>query len=974
MRAKSTHGHRYCVGFVDDVSGYIWIRFLKTKDEWLSAWKLLYAHLKRQHNIRVKIFRCDGEAIYMSHRFTNWLAKRGMKRESTARATSQLNGRAERMWRTVVSLARSMLAGAGMKDVYWDYAMEYAVHILNRTVGDGISMTPYEALYGEKPDLSNLRVFGCAAYVKVPEDLRHKWSPKARKGIFVGLDAEKIGFRIMDPTTRKVFVVRNVVFDETLLPAKKALDLLEAQKTTTFVSEEREAQKTATFVSEKPFENDSKTHTQLETDLKHENDLTIELLEGQAQRPNNFPSLSSFDNAPAGLFSESKFEQILAENSENQEELLEIVSNEEAPQQDDSKEVSGDENLSTLAALPFDNGEQEDLQAFGDAMGTTSLGSLASLPAPVDDIEGSDDGEEGALLSAVVVPFVKQESQRTSASTTPLRGCVSVFANGLVKAALSVSSEQETAAAIPENPSSVAEAKRCADWKGFEEAMKSEAKSLSDLGTWTIIKGAPPKKAIKSKWVLSRKYVDGVFHKHKARLVACGYSQVFGVDYEEVFAPVMRLTSLRVLFTIVAFFDLNLHHNDVSTAFINADLGEEIYLKLPEYFKNVTARLNKSIYGLKQASRKWNQLLDKCLRDFGFNKEELYGDACLYVIEKGDSLIIILVWVDDFFPGWRGDALYKQYLAHCGKYFTMKDLGPLEFALGMRIQRDRANRKIYLDQEAYCLDILRTFDMQGSKPAPTPQVEKELLCKAEVGFVAEPELHKKYRSLVGKVMYLQRGTRPDISNAARELSRFLSNPTGEHWTAAKRLLRYLRGTSHYRLAFGGDLVLNPYSDADWANSEDRKSITGTLVMLGNGPVSWSSKKQQTVSLSSTESEYNALSDTTREVAWLRQLLREMRAEQKGPTTIWEDNQQTIKWALDPMHHGRNKHLDVRLHYVREQVKKGTVNVKYVPSIENLADLMTKPLGRVIFQRLTKAIMDTGPAGVCDTPRPPERVD
>ena len=910
----------------------------------------------------------------MSHRFTNWLAKRGMKRESTARATSQLNGRAERMWRTVVSLARSMLAGAGMKDVYWDYAMEYAVHILNRTVGDGISMTPYEALYGEKPDLSNLRVFGCAAYVKVPEDLRHKWSPKARKGIFVGLDAEKIGFRIMDPTTRKVFVVRNVVFDETLLPAKKALDLLEAQKTTTFVSEEREAQKTATFVSEKPFENDSKTHTQLETDLKHENDLTIELLEGQAQRPNNFPSLSSFDNAPAGLFLESKFEKILAENSENQEELLEIVSNEEAPQQDDSKEVSGDENLSTLAALPFDNGEQEDLQAFGDAMGTTSLGSLASLPAPVDDIEGSDDGEEGALLSAVVVPFVKQESQRTSASTTPLRGCVSVFANGLVKAALSVSSEQETAAAIPENPSSVAEAKRCADWKGFEEAMKSEAKSLSDLGTWTIIKGAPPKKAIKSKWVLSRKYVDGVFHKHKARLVACGYSQVFGVDYEEVFAPVMRLTSLRVLFTIVAFFDLNLHHNDVSTAFINADLGEEIYLKLPEYFKNVTARLNKSIYGLKQASRKWNQLLDKCLRDFGFNKEELYGDACLYVIEKGDSLIIILVWVDDFFPGWRGDALYKQYLAHCGKYFTMKDLGPLEFALGMRIQRDRANRKIYLDQEAYCLDILRTFDMQGSKPAPTPQVEKELLCKAEVGFVAEPELHKKYRSLVGKVMYLQRGTRPDISNAARELSRFLSNPTGEHWTAAKRLLRYLRGTSHYRLAFGGDLVLNPYSDADWANSEDRKSITGTLVMLGNGPVSWSSKKQQTVSLSSTESEYNALSDTTREVAWLRQLLREMRAEQKGPTTIWEDNQQTIKWALDPMHHGRNKHLDVRLHYVREQVKKGTVNVKYVPSIENLADLMTKPLGRVIFQRLTKAIMDTGPAGVCDTPRPPERVD
>ena len=306
----------------------------------------------------------------------------------------------------------------------------------------------------------------------------------------------------------------------------------------------------------------------------------------------------------------------------------------------------------------------------------------------------------------------------------------------------------------------------------------------------------------------------------------------------------------------------------------------------------------------------------------------------------------------------------------------MKDLGPVSFALGMRVQRDRKRRIVYLDQQAFCDEILTSFDMQNCKPCPTPQVEKQYLTKAEEGYVADPQMHNAYRSLIGKVLYLQRGSRPDIANSVRELSRFLSNPNGDHWIAAKRVLRYLRGTSHYRLALGGDMKLYPYSDADWANSQSRRSITGMLVLLGHGPVSWMSKKQSTVSLSSTESEYNAISEVSREVVWLRQLLLEMGAEQKGPTTVWEDNQQTIIWCLNPAHHGRNKHLDVKLHYVREQVKKGALNVKYISTEDQLADLMTKPLGRVIFQRLVKRIMDTEAVGVCEISgqKQPERVD
>jgi len=497
------------------------------------------------------------------------------------------------------------------------------------------------------------------------------------------------------------------------------------------------------------------------------------------------------------------------------------------------------------------------------------------------------------------------------------------------------------------------------DWPKWQEAMKKELNSHADLGTWSEVKGWVPKRPIHSKWVFVKKYTDGVLDKYRARLVACGCSQRWGVDYDRTFAPTARLTSYRVLLAIAAHLNLNLNHLDITTAFLWGKLqdNEQIYMRLPEPHKGSVVRLIKSIYGLKQASRRWNQKMDSVMKAFGFGKTN-YADACMYYMTKGDAMLLIIVHVDDKVVAWRGEDLYEAFKAHCSKHYVMKDLGPLEFALGMRVTRDRSARSISLDQEAATREILSSMNMMDCRSVKTPQVAKQYLQPQPHEVIDTTMAKVPYRTCVGKLQYLCQGTRPDIANATRELGRFANNPNQEHWKAAKHLLRYLRGTLNYKLTFSGALQLRPFCDADFANSADRKSVSGMVVMLGSAPVSWSSKKQSTVSCSSTEAEYNSLSETAREVVWLRLLLKEMGEQQEGPTTVFEDNQQTIVWAQDPKHHGRNKHLDVKLHYIREQVARKTLAVEYVSTQNQLADVMTKPLGRVTFERLVDMIMWT----------------
>ena len=306
--------------------------------------------------------------------------------------------------------------------------------------------------------------------------------------------------------------------------------------------------------------------------------------------------------------------------------------------------------------------------------------------------------------------------------------------------------------------------------------------------------------------------------------------------------------------------------------------------------------------------------------------------------------------------------MLQDFIRHCNAHFKLKDLGEISWALGIRVTRSPGS--IHLDQQQFIKSIAKEFNLLEAHPAPSPEEAGLYLSKSDCPLTAEAKQDMEavpYGRLVGKLLYLSSCTRPDIASAVRQLSRFLSNPGRPHWTAAKRVVSYLVGTSSYTITYrrSGHSSLSCYSDADWASTpDDRKSVSGFVTFVCGGPLSWASKSQTTVAVSSTESEYTALSEATREISWLRQLLPDLGLPHDSPTTLWEDNKQTIGLVLNPEHHARNKHMDVKVHFVRHRASEGQIRVEYVPSAENTADVMTKPLGQVLFRDLCNRLFHT----------------
>lgn len=435
------------------------------------------------------------------------------------------------------------------------------------------------------------------------------------------------------------------------------------------------------------------------------------------------------------------------------------------------------------------------------------------------------------------------------------------------------------AAADVDEPLTFSEAMASPEAERWKEAMDAEYQSLVDNDTWELVPLPPGRKAITSKWLFKVKQnSDGEIDRFKARLVARGFTQQEGIDYQETFSPVVKFQTIRAILAVAAAKDLELQQMDFSTAFLNGVLEEELFMAQPKGYerggKNLVCRLKKSIYGLKQASRAWNQVVNAFFEEHGFSRSN--ADSCVYVKAEKDMILIIAIYVDDLILASNDLEALNNLKNLLMKNFKMKDLGELKFFLGMEISRDRQAKKIYLSQQRYLKDILRRFGMQDCKAVVTPledglKLSKELPLGTEKG--EEEPVDGIYRSIIGSLMYAMIATRPDIAYAVGLLSRFMVNPGKRHLECAKRVLRYLRGTISLSLEFSGDLLLKGFSDADWAGCPDeRKSTSGFVFYLGNGAISWKSSRQTTVALSSTEAEYIALCTAAREGIWLRRLL------------------------------------------------------------------------------------------------------
>ena len=864
MQVESKGGSRYMLTFTDDYSRYTTVYFFKSKNEVLSKFmeyvnsveKLTGCHITKLNILSeedVKVLRSDNGGEYTSNSFAKFCTEKGISHQFTVPYCPQQNGVAERMNRTIMEGARSMLYHAKLPLEFWAEACSTAVYLHNRSPTTALKdQTPFECLFGRRPDISQLKVSGCVSYVHISDNQRRKLDVKDHKAIFVGYPPGVKGYKLYDLEKKKFVISRDVQFFEDNFDHFKDGPPVDMKSIFPDMNEGSES------VPEFPLNEEPAVPEQVKPPaLKNEEPVISENVKPSALRdvksaiPHNVEAVG----AP----------------------------NEEAP-----------------VKRTYEDKFMEEVR---------NLGPVRQRRKPIR-FRDCDDDDDCLLVNSVM-----------------------------------------------EEPKTVHEALNGEQSSRWREAMESEYSSLLKNDTWDLVPPPEGKNIVGSRWVLKVKHDEnGSVNRFKARLVAQG------VDYDEVFSPVARNTSVRSLLALANAHDLEIHQMDVKTAFLNGSLDCEIYMSQPEGFvhpdrPNHVCKLKKSIYGLKQSARCWNTTLDEYLKSVGYHKSN--ADGCIYVKsvkEANDriSFVILGVYVDDIIPVSNNPVLLKAEKAALCERFEMIDQGEIHYLLGMSIKRDRECRTLTISQANYVERVLRKFGMENCKPVSTPLDPGRKFQQLSQG--DEPFNVQTYQQAIGCLTYVSTATRPDVAAAVGVLSQYMSRPSKEHWIGVKRVMRYLKGTLMYGLKFYAheeEPELFGYSDADWAGDVDtQRSTSGYVFQIGSSTISWSSKKQATVAKSSTEAEYVALSSATQEAVWLHSLMGDLGRQVDAPTIIYEDNQGAIELAKNAKYHNRTKHIDICHHFVRERVISNEIQVIYCPTGDTIADIMTKGLAKLSFEKLS----------------------
>ncbi|GKB28168.1 retrovirus-related pol polyprotein from transposon TNT 1-94 [Tanacetum coccineum] len=442
------------------------------------------------------------------------------------------------------------------------------------------------------------------------------------------------------------------------------------------------------------------------------------------------------------------------------------------------------------------------------------------------------------------------------------------------------------------DPTTFREAAGHLRWK---EAMDAELASIKKNQTWSLVILPDGAKAI-------------------------GYAQEYGIDYTEVFAPVARMNTVRMIIAMAAQRGWGIHQLDVKSAFLHGELNEDVFVEQPQGYEvagkeHMVYKLHKALYGLKQAPRAWFSRIEAYFTQEGF--ESSISEQTLFIKRIRGKILIVSIYVDDLlFTGDDDELLYE---------FKQK----------------------------YAAKVIERFGMQNFNSVCSPIVPGQKIGRDEAGVKVDSTL---YKQMVGSLMYLT-ATRPDLMYVVCLISRFMANPTQLHFAVVKRIMRYLKGTMEYGIWYKneGRTGVVGYTDSDYAGDiDDSKSTSGYVFLMGGGAVAWSSRKQPIVTLSTTEAEYIAAATCACQAIWMRRVLKEIGYDQGGEMVLLCDNTSTIKLSKNAVLHGRSKHIRVRYHFLRDLVKEGVIKLVYCHTEEQLADIMTKPLKMVTFQRIREA--------------------
>lgn len=879
MQTPSVGGQeRFAISFLDDKSRLLRLYLMKTKDESLEKLMLYVAEVVNQSKFKLLTLRSDNGGEYISSAFRSYCLSQGIKQEFTVPHSPEQNGVAERAWRTTNNMVRSMLAESNLPNEFWGPATLAAAYIKNRVLhsANKDGRTPYEIMFGEKPDLSNIRVFGCPVFFKNTNPDMKKLDPRGIKGIFAGYSERSKGYIIWVPSTKKFKLSHSVKFIEEI-------------KSNHFHG---------TGLKNPP--------PQVNED---ESDEEVPLQQAKKRKePTTSPEIREFASSP------------------------------------DSETVVDGMRFRESSSEPTTTDTT-----------TTNIITTANPTPPVSTTAKITTSNQSSISSS--------EIRRSTRSRPPSLKCIE---NASIASEEDENTEDLEFAfnlGMPTSPpSSPQEALQDPEWK---KAMETEIQALQKNKTWILVKPPPGRLLVDCKWIFKSKEDEkGNEVKKKARLVARGFSQKYGIDYEETYSPVMKMSTLRLLLAIACTKSYKVKYADFEAAYLQSDMNEEIYMRQPVGFekndlegKPYACLLKKSLYGLKQSGRNWNLRINKWLLDNGFTRSKY--DTCLYLAKKKKGFLVVLLYVDDMIRITSDSETWDDLLKKMQTELKVNNLGDAKWILGMLISQDQ--RGISIDQSKYVKSLLEKHKMDTSTPVKTPMVpvsESHSELEEEARTESTPEIRETYLKIVGGLIYASTISRPDISYAISKLGENMSKPSEMDITKAYRVLKYLRGTQDYKINFHRDdqTELVGYTDSDWAGDHtNRRSTSGYLFVLGGAAISWQSKRQETVALSSAEAEYVALATATQEAIFLRGILEDIGYLPSQPTKIFVDNQSCIKIAVNQVTRNRTKHIAAKYHFTRERIELKEIILEFKPTNQMAADCLTKAVGANILKR-TNAVM------------------
>ena len=813
-----------------------------------------------------KIRRLRSDGAFETTAWKDYCQPLGITQEFSAPYSSSQNGLAERAIRTTIDDVRTLLRDSGLGHSYWAEAAAYSIYTRNLIPSRRLpGKIPLETLTGKRQSVSHLRVFGAKCWAKIPTvhgaqvTGGSKLDPRSIPCRFLAYMSGTGNYKVQDVETRRVFVSRDVIFEEGM-----------PRRTLTSVGEE-----TPLFDSVIPpanvlLEPVNDTDSAINTDSNN-------------QPPSRQPPSRHQDNPgitePRRSTRVPKSSQMGLHSSEyqNREELgkedgLDWATDDKAPR-------------ATLTSAIFDDRENV-IACFSDTKGIH------------------------------YIPRSYKEAMRTD----PAR------------------------------------------WLA---AMETEMATLKEKHTWDLVIPPPDANIMDSMWIYDIKWDgQGKRIKDKARLVGKGYTQRFGIDYNETWAAVARLESVRIAAAVAAKHNLKLWRLDFVGAYLNSTTKEDIYMKQPEGFveaglEDHVAKLLHTIYGTMQGGHDWYETLCNTYDDLDYTTSR--ADPCVRIKEESENYTITITYTDDTFGASNSEEEEKKRKDEIGKMWEIKDVGETEFFLGMRVQQDLDAGTIRFTQRPYWEHVLNRFSLEHITPRNVP-LPVGIILDSNMSPKTDSEKRqmddKPYRAILGSVMWGQLATRPDLSFAVSLLARFQTNPGIDHWNALMHAIGYIKNTMDYGLTYYRDSELSPvaYVDADYGGCKDtRRSTSGYVFTMAGGAVTWSSKRQSTVALSTVEAEYVAMSRCAQQMLWIQNWLDEANIKYNLPGIIKGDNRGAIALTKNTRGHGKVKHIDIRHHYIREVIQSGAITMVQVPSADNLADLFTKPLPRDHHHRLLIAL-------------------